>query len=444
MTVGYSSNDSSDRPKRAFCSHQPKWQRFQPTLLKPETKKAALQEQETYQYQRQYAHVYSQRLSVLGPRCWKTFEGIDGEKEYKRIHRVLELREDVPSRIVGTLVKETNDPDEDFLVEGTKCRPSDSLFLEDESGRVALEMSNPHLFCTGVVVGIQGKVDNLGVFHVEELVLPAPAPAPRLTSTSIVPACYPKEGDADTSQAAPHLLLVSSLLCGDANVPSVPREMLLSYLQGQYTQDAAKVCRVLLLGGGPSAQEPLLGVKELDAFLLQLTKAGIPVDVMPGKSDPTTANWPQRPFHSSLLPHATAIVHRTPNPYAAALGSKFVVATDGANVHDLQQHATSTTSADDATHVKLTELQALTKTLEWSHICPTGPDSMPTVPHLEQDPMVLDSQPTLYVSGNADQFAKGTVKDSTLLCVPKFSETGEAVLVNLETMDVELLRFLEE
>jgi DNA polymerase delta subunit 2 len=354
----------------------------------------------------------------------------------------LELREDVPSRIVGTLVKETTDRDE-ATIGTTNCRPSDALFLEDESGRVALDIRNPHQYCTGVIVGIQGKVDNLGIFHVDQLVLPAPAPAPKLNDVSLVSASLPGSNDEDdSSKVAPHLLLISSLLCGDPNVPSVPREMLLSYLQGQFTKDAAKVCHVLVLGGGPSSQEPLLGVKELDAFLLQLTKAGIPVDVMPGKLDPTTANWPQRPLHSSLLPHATAIVHRTPNPYAATLGPQFIVATDGANVHDLQQHVTTDSLEEEPG--RLTQLQALTRTLEWSHICPTGPDSLPTVPHMEQDPMVLDNQPSLYVSGNADQFAKATVSGTTILCVPKFSETGEAVLVNLETLAVERLQFKEE
>jgi DNA polymerase delta subunit 2 len=428
-------------PKRAFCSHQPKWQRFQPTLMKSETKNAAQNEKETFQYQRQYSHVYSQRLTALRPRCWKSFETIaPAAEEYTRTNRVLELREDVPSRIVGTLVKETTDKDE-ATIGTTKCRPSDVLFLEDESGRVALNIRNPHQYCTGIVVGIQGKVDRQGVFHVNILVLPTLAPPPNVTGVSLVSASLSGAPDDTDTKVAPHLLLVSSLLCGDANVPSVPREMLLSYLQGQFTQDAAKVCRVLVLGGGPSSQEPLLGVKELDAFLLQLTKAGIPVDIMPGKHDPTTANWPQRPLHPSLLPHATAMVHRTPNPYAAALGPHWIVATDGANVQDLQHYATTDNGDVPA---RLTDIQALMRTLEWSHICPTGPDSMPTVPHMEQDPMVLESQPHLYVSGNADHFATATLNGTTLLCVPKFSETGEAVLVNLETLGVERLRFQEE
>jgi DNA polymerase II small subunit/DNA polymerase delta subunit B len=36
--------------------------------------------------------------------------------------------------------------------------------------------------------------------------------------------------------------------------------------------------------------------------------------------------------------------------------------------------------------------------------------------------------------------AEGAPK-TRLICVPKFSETGEAVLVNLKTLAVEILRF---
>lgn len=418
------------RPKRAFSKHQPKWQRYQTTLLQPETKKESQKEQETYQYQRQYSHVYSQRLQALRNRCWKQFLTVTSSGEYTRIHRVLELREDVPSQIVGTLVKETTDPSEAPLY--GNCRSSDQLYLEDESGRVALQLDKDgvHEYCTGVVVGVQGKVDKLGTFHVDQLVLPAPPLHPTVESIQ----------SRSSNDQAPHLLLISSLLCGDPNTPSLPRELLVSYLQGQFTEDASKVCRAIICGGGATSHDPLFGLKELDAFLVQLAHAGIPVDILPGKNDPTTANWPQRPLHSSLLPHASsALVNRTPNPSAAIHGGKLVVATDGTNIEDLQQHILCLPG-----NSPVSALDALQCTLEWSHLCPTGPDSVPTVPHLEQDPMVLEELPHVLVCGNATRFATRTTPTTTLICVPQFSQTGEAVLVNLETLQVELLRFQEE
>ncbi|CAJ1942980.1 unnamed protein product [Cylindrotheca closterium] len=427
MTATVVANSSQDnRPKRAYAARTPKWQRFQAKLLVPSTKAAGAvskEESSVFPYQRQYSSVYYQRLMALKPRCWKAMEN----ETYKKIDRVLGLREKVPSLVVGTLVKESTDPKEDPMVSDSECRPSDQLYLEDESGRVSLELKETHQFCTGVVIGVKGVVDASGTFQVEGLFPPATPDPVTLTGgiTQSTPASH-----------SPHLLIVSSLLCADADVSSLSREMLVAYLQGQFTLDAAKVCRVLVAGNGPGAQDVLQGVKDLDCFGMQLKSCGIPMDIMPGKNDPTTANWPQRPLHSSLIPNSGNFISRVPNPYAAGHGKQLVVGTDGANIFDLQKFILNDQSE------RISELDALEKTLEWSHLCPTGPSSVPTVPHTERDPMVLEQKPQVYFCGNASKFAHKVWEDGTvLLCVPKFSETSEAVLLNLETRKVELLRF---
>jgi len=232
------------------------------------------------------------------------------------------------------------------------------------------------------------------------------------------------------------------------------------------------------------------GMRELDGFCLQVAgSAGVPIDVLPGKDDPTTANWPQRPLHSSLLPlsdrflaggqqqpDGVGLLQRTPNPYAASMqipnqkhsgdssnsnkGNQYVVGTDGRNIQDLVQSLLLEQNEDEETPEDgaavpsssslrpVTELEALEKTLRWGHICPTGPSSVPCQPHSISDPMVLDCQPDLYFCGNSSQFDTTLLEEEEgekirLVCVPKFAETGEAVLVNLVTMGVELLRFEE-
>jgi DNA polymerase delta subunit 2 len=426
MTVTIVSDPQEDRPRRAFASHTPKWQRFQSKLIIPSGKAAnavSKQSTEIFPYQRQYSSVYFQRLVALKPRCWEMMN----DDSFTKVHRVLGLRENVPSMIVGTLVKEADTQGEDPFVADTECRPSDQLYLEDESGRVALKIKNGHQYCTGIVLGAKGVVDETGTLQVEKFYSPAPPPKASLSGVMT---------PSEPSSHQPHLLFVSSLLCGHPDVSSLPREMLVSYLQGQFTSDAAKVCRVLVAGTGPSSVNVLQGLKDMDAFTLQLSRCGIPIDVMPGKNDPTTANWPQRPLHSSLLPNATNTVFRTPNPYAAGHGEHLIVGADGSNISDLQKHILS------AEQEKISELEALEKTLEWSHLCPTGPSSVPTVPHVEEDPMVLKQKPQVYFCGNATKFAQKTTEDgSVLLCIPKFSESAEAVLLNLETLKVELLRF---
>jgi DNA polymerase delta subunit 2 len=400
----------------------------------------------------------------LGPRCWDTIRSqlpvvvvAEQQEATTHVQRVLELREGVDSFLVGTLVKEAvllSSKDETPLHPDVPfCKASDALFLEDASGRVSLLLPGAmlHQFCTGVVAGVQGTLGADGVLVVTQVYSPAPvAVAPRNLSTN--------------NSRAPQVLFLSGLHCGGAAASSLPRDMLLSFLQGRLgeIEKASCISHIVVAGGliAPKTATTTTStttttaacLRDLDAFLVQLTAAsGIPVDVLPGQDDPTTANWPQRPLHSALLPRSTtAAVLRTPNPYAAVhADATLVVGTDGRSIRDLTQRllveSTPTMPTNnkehDATLTPISELDALARTLEWSHLCPTGPDSVPTVP--ERDPMVLTARPTIYFMGNATQFAT-TMKDETrLVCLPSFGVTGQAVLVNLETLGVEVLRFEE-
>jgi DNA polymerase delta subunit 2 len=465
MTATTSCDDSENRPvvRRAWASRTPKWQRFQPVMIRPTetTTSVDSKQKEIFAYQRQYSHVYHHRLMALRDRCWKALHS-NNKDMYTDVNRILELREDQPSRIVGTLVKECADPKEKPFLESHDCRPSDQLYLEDESGRVVLsfekdqDSSEIYQFCTGVVVGMEGTVDDKGILYVHRIVSPAPMPPPTSSNNNHNLAASPSEPAGHD----PHVLLVSSLECGDPQVSSLPREMLVGYLQGQFTSAAAKVARIVVAGSGPSANDALGGLKEFDMFVgLQLAGSNslrIPVDIVPSAKDPTTANWPQRPMHSSLLPLSTRdkkMVMTTPNPYEAVYGEKVVLGTDGLNVRDLQQAILKKPNEEDATEETsspqpLTELEALEQTLRWAHLCPTGPDRLGMVP--TEDPMVMDkTTPHLYFCGNCEEgFATklinngdDTEKMTRLVCIPKFSQTGEAVLVNLVSLDVELLRF---
>ena len=526
-------------------------------------------------YQRQYAHVYHQRLQALAPHCWDSVKqqqqqqqplanrddtsnptsssssSSSNSSEYTHVSRILELQENVPSIAVGTLVKESSSGkakdastlvvapsgddtyDDDNNVKTTihnTCRTTDVLYLEDESGRVALQPSATalpshwvHHYPTGVVAAVQGTVGADGVMTVQAIYHAT-------RSIEILPEAPAEQGSPETAgfsehnnntmmneednlNHAPLLLLLSGLQCGDAAASTLPRELLLTYLQGALGAEhlARRVCHVVIAGGlchplsssgvsscssslSPSSSsssfilDRVAAVRELDAFLFGLAALGLPVDVVPGRDDPTTANWPQRPLHRSLLKQtnryfasapSSSLVHSTPNPYAAQLEIKLddsspndtkatvpkmrMIGTDGLNVHDLQQHVVN----DNGT-APIAELDALQKTLEWGHLCPTGPDTVPTAPHAEQDPMVLlpcleggndddddkngsDVLPQLYFCGNATEFATRRVNVTTkgnhpsqtvrLVCIPKFAETSTAVLVNVKTLEVELLKF---
>jgi DNA polymerase delta subunit 2 len=62
------------------------------------------------------------------------------------------------------------------------------------------------------------------------------------------------------------------------------------------------------------ALEPL---NQLDGFLTQLASS-IPVDIMPGCSDPTTASLPQKPLNRAIIPESSrySTLKRVYNPYS--------------------------------------------------------------------------------------------------------------------------------
>ena len=49
-------------------------------------------------------------------------------------------------------------------------------------------------------------------------------------------------------------------------------------------------------------------------------------------------------------------------------------------------------------------LDAMEKTLEWSHLCPSAPDTLGCYPYTEDDPFVIENCPDIYFAGNQTSF----------------------------------------
>lgn len=52
-----------------------------------------------------------------------------------------------------------------------------------------------------------------------------------------------------------------------------------------------------------------------------------------------------------------------------------------------------------------TGLDVMKKTLEWRHLAPTCPDTVPGTPCIDTDPFVIYNCPAIYYSGNCAEFA---------------------------------------
>ena len=354
----------------------------------------------------------------------------------------------------------------------------DTVFLEDENGRCSLQFSNLEsysllAFTTGFILAIRGREhQSNGSFVVSEYTTAMPAPQSPLP-------------ELPTDK---YICIMSSPVIESSSFAS---ELFIEFLRGstggaEEETFAASIVHLLIAGnisGSPPpalpSHEPLkIGDKERTAgFIVEADRylsalcSTLPVSVMPGDQDATNYLMPQQPFHRCLLPSSSrnANLSRVPNPFSFSIDGRQVLATSGQNVHDvalyepedkkkdnngLEKDVKSKKRADRPGGEKV--LSILKMMIDNRHIAPSCPDTLGSYPFFDKDPFVIDSTPHIFVAGCQKEFATKTVdlefplssntdsmdtemdiggKLVRLLSVPKFSETGQVVLVNLRTLD---------
>ncbi|GMH90012.1 hypothetical protein TL16_g11637 [Triparma laevis f. inornata] len=194
------------------------------------------------------------------------------------------------------------------------------------------------------------------------------------------------------------------------------------------------------------AAEP---IKVLDSYLSQIC-CNVEVDLMPGSSDPVPLMLPQTSIHPCLLPKSTEwqSLNCAPNPYSSRIAGAKFLGTSGQPITDMRRFTASENVEMSDTDKEgeaqaITEMEALENTLMFRHLTPTGPDSLPTYPFMDNDPFVIKSNcvPKVLFAGGCEKFETKEVKGVRLVCVPEFEKTGEVVLVNLENFECEVVKF---
>ncbi|KAJ1484577.1 DNA polymerase alpha/epsilon subunit B-domain-containing protein [Baffinella frigidus] len=445
----------------------------------------------------QYSDLYFMRLQTLKPDVaavaaekwkgnpaekWKGRDLEDAAEKWKgtgavHVDRILEIPVGQRCFVVGTIYKEmslkpnilTDITNKDGApVEAMRKNfvdAADYAIIEDDSGRITLDLSAEGVpacgeVVTGLVIAMLGTcMEDTGVFTVEEVCYSGLAEQP--------PAGEQAKGAS--------ILLVSGLQLGDADGDPLAVEMLVDYVTGNLGgkedhSEAANIVKVIIAGGScyrspdlppapghrkPDAKavaeqhkERAAPVRELDILLTRLS-ASVAVDVMPGDGDPTNAFLPQQPFHACLLPSAGtySTFRAATNPYAAVMGKDkeagdgngvLVVGSSGQNVDDVMRYSTLTDAVD-----------VLDLMLNWRHLAPTAPDTLPCFPTKTEDPFVLSRCPHVFFAGNQVAFGSRALKGpagqkAVVISVPCFATTATAVLVNLETLAAQPLVFSPE
>lgn len=321
--------------------------------------------------------------------------------------------------------------------------PDDELILEDESGRVKLSgaVICPSTLVTGIVMAVHGKETSDGDFFVQDILEaglpPQIRPPPRLKEDKYV-------------------VFVSGLSVGKSNFNPLEFQLLVDHITGHLGDEneqslASQIVRLVIAGNSVEISRDLLTgqtvapkdhsrlsepIKELDILLAQLA-AAMPVDIMPGLNDPANFSMPQQPLHRCLFPGAS--VYNTfqscTNPHQFELDELMFLGTSGQNVDDLEKYSEAKSKLD-----------FMERTLSWRHLAPTAPNTLGCYPFTDKDPFLVENCPHVYFVGNQNNYETRLLHGNEnqlvrLICIPKFCETGIAVMLNLKNLECHTLSF---
>ncbi|XWS66442.1 hypothetical protein CRYUN_Cryun05aG0199600 [Craigia yunnanensis] len=408
-------------------------------------------QKEVYRGQ-QYSQIYFSRLHMLRTLLYSL---VPNWKSHLPVCTVLGLEKGKECIIVGTLYKHMK-LKRCILDEYSKERSvtplvkphnfmhqDDYLVLEDESGRVKLGgiMLSPSVYVTGVVVALHGKETTAGDFFVED----------------VLEAGLPSQIERPLkSREDKYVVFVSGLSIGSSSSNPLQFQLLVDHITGHLGDEeeqglAAEIVCLVIAGNSVEISRGLLNgqnlaskdqsrlsdpIKELDILLTQIA-ASLPLDIMPGSSDPANFSLPQQPLNRCLFPgSATYNTFRScTNPHCFELDNIRFLGTSGQNIDDLTKYS----EAED-------KLEFLERTLRWRHLAPTAPNTLGCYPFADRDPFLIDSCPHVYFVGNQEKYETRLLKGLEgqlvrLICIPRFCETGVAVVLNMRNLECHTLTF---
>lgn len=431
------------------------------------------------EYQKQYFHVYRQRLEALRDRVAATVRKQLGPQA--NIKRLSDLDNVEPGKnivVIGTLFKTqnlkpnilkevgeenaiTNEEVAEKPILDKYIEEADELVLEDELQRARLHFTEEDTdlkvdqFVTGIVCGILGcmnrneSTDGGGKFRVKKVFMPDfPAQIPpkkNLTSSSEPKIAFMSGIELSGSTSAKclgALELASSWIVGEAGDVTDQEQnskIIKLVIAGNSLSAESRDKKVLSTAKYLTSGQEALSVNAVNVFdgILEEFSSGIDVDLMPGENDPANQIMPQQPLHCCLFPKAGKFktLKTVPNPYMFEACGVTILGTSGQNLEDIMKNS----NISDP-------IEALECLVRWSHLAPTCPDTLGCFPFEGKDPFVMETLPHVLFVGNQPKFAQKTLKlddnkEILLVTLPKFSSSSSIILLNLQSLQCQPLVF---
>ncbi|XP_053213104.1 DNA polymerase delta subunit 2-like [Panonychus citri] len=418
------------------------------------------------QFSSQYFPFYLARLRTIRPLVLKSIESTWGDGV--KVVKMSELVDHVDQKVIitgvlfknmakqPTILKEiASEENQDALPltqQDNYIDDADYLMLQDENECVKLHGKlsvDSHV--TGVVIGLMGFASDEGnEFSVEDY-------------------CYPMLPDpwskCPNSNEDKYVLLVSGLGFS-RNLSSKLKsslDLLSDYLVGlldpeEDDRKPARIIRLIIVGNligenvraeeeakDETLKKPWLRkskpftveiMSTIDDYLVELGKS-IEIEIMPGYTDVTNSSLPQQPIHPSILPRSSVLsaIRSVTNPYVGSFDSRLFIGNSGQPIDNIRQFSDLKDSVD-----------IMEKTIHWSHMAPTAPDTLHGYSDPNYDPFVLTHLPDVYFTGNQEKFSTKVKKINEnhpirFISVPKFEKSFSAVQLNLKNLSCQLITF---
>lgn len=367
--------------------------------------------------------------------------------------------------------------------------------LEDESGRLRLTGAflSSCLLVTGCIIAVMGTENANGDFEAIDMKVPDLARQPQRWERDEEAAALAKKAVQQTRKdKSGKIAILSGLgISGDTG-DTLTLDLLMEYLLGESAspteQDQiAQISRLIIAGDSLASANPLhsredMASKKIGArkygydsasynpaptdrldLLLSALLPSIPITLIPGETDPTHTALPQQPMHAALFPHSRAYMSApdsadpgwfdsVTNPWEGDIDGWRMLATGGQPVDDVFKYV----EGDE-------RLEMMEAMMRWRLSAPTAPDTLCKSPYLlcltkilmlwqgcypyqDRDHFVIEDCPHVYIVGNQPRFESSLIEGPTgqsvrLIAVPKFRDTGELLLLDAETLEVEVVKF---
>ena len=355
---------------------------------------------------------------------------------------------------------------------------SDSLCLEDTSGRVKIDKNkskiNINELVSGIPIALKGNLSDKGIFIADDYIYYSP---------EIKSMDTPMEIETNNANDNKNMILfISNLRIGNPNVDeglsSIARSMIIDFIQNnnlnsKFSEFSKKIKKIILVGCSAYVDQKIEELEKgsflqmdeykkklniiienytlLDKYLKILSKY-IHVDLVNSIEGNDGVYFPEYPnspllFLENQVNINAKTLNLVPNPYSFNIYSnqtksqKHFLGTSGENINTIMQY----TSINEP-------MDAMEKTLEWGHLAPLAPDTFRIYPYNKEDPLILNKIPDVYfISGKKSLNHKviklksnNGNKDVVLLELPDFSYTFKGVLYNIDNDNINEIDFSQE